>query len=94
MEQAIKQEFENLAAMVKSGFDETAKKADVDARFEQIDQRLEQIDQRLDHVDARLLVIERDIAEIRSHFVYREEFEDLMARVKYLEKKLNIESGK
>lgn len=40
------------------------------------------------------ITIERDIAEIRSHFVYRDEFEDLMARVKYLEQKLGIKSGK
>ncbi len=87
MDNEIKQEFENLARMIKNGFDETAKKVDVDKRFEQVDNRL-------DHIDARLSNIEQDIAEIKKHFVYRYEFEDLMARVKYLEQKLGVESGK
>ncbi|MEK7575761.1 MAG: hypothetical protein AAB491_01585 [Patescibacteria group bacterium] len=98
----------DLARMIAEGFKETAKKADIDKRFEQVDEQFKQVDKRfervdgqfegvngrLDNIDNRLLVIERDIAEIRSHFVYREEFEDLMARVKYLEKRLEIESGK
>lgn len=33
-------------------------------------------------------------AEIKKHFVYRDEFEDLMARVAYLEKRAGIKSGK
>ena len=37
---------------------------------------------------------EQDIADIRRHFVYRDEFEDLAGRVKYLEKKLGVEIGK
>ncbi len=85
---------EDLALMVQRGFDETAKKADVDRRFDDIDKRFEQVDNRLDHMDARLSNIEQDIAEIKKHFVYRYEFEDLMARVKYLEQKLGVESGK
>jgi tetrahydromethanopterin S-methyltransferase subunit G len=99
---------EDLALMIQRGFDETAKKAgvdkrfgdvnkrfdDVDRRFDEVDKRFEQVDNRLDHMDARLSNIEQDIAEIRKHFVYRYEFEDLMARVKYLEQKLGIQSGK
>ncbi|MDP3778543.1 MAG: hypothetical protein Q8R30_00665 [bacterium] len=50
-------------------------------------------DQRIDHLDARMGRMEADLNEIRSHIVYRHEFEDLMGRVKYIEKKLNIESG-
>ena len=78
---------DDLAGMVKSGFDETAKKVDVDRRFEQVDKRFERIEERL-------IYIERDIADIKKHIVYRDEFEDLMSRVKYLEIKAGIESGK
>lgn len=46
------------------------------------------------NVNARLDTIERDTSEIRKHFFYRDEFENLQARVKYLEKKLGIISGK
>lgn len=37
---------------------------------------------------------EGDLNEIRGNIVYRHEFEDLEARVKYVESKLGIESGK
>ena len=96
MEKEIKQEFDNLGRMVKSGFDETNKK--IDDLDRATDERLLEMQSEMRHgfnrVDARLGSIERDIAELRKHFVYRDEFEDLMGRVKYLEQKLGIESGK
>lgn len=64
-----------------------------DQRMDGFDQRLEKIDGRLDHLDARMGRMEADLNDIQSHIVYRHEFEDLMGRVKYIEKKLNIESG-
>ncbi len=67
---------------VDERFDQTAKKIDVDARFDKVEMRL-------DHIDARLATIERDVKDV----IHREEFDDLMARVKYVEKKLGIESG-
>ena len=48
---------------------------------------------RLEHLDARVGRIEADIHELRGEVVYRHEFEDVLGRVKYLEKKLGIESG-
>ncbi|MBI5045387.1 MAG: hypothetical protein HZC14_00015 [Candidatus Niyogibacteria bacterium] len=77
----IDKQFDNLGQILKKS-------------FEQIDKRFEDMDVRLGNMNARLFVIERDIAEIRAHFVYRPEFEDLMGRVKYLETKLGIKSGK
>lgn len=79
---------EKLAGMVKDGFDESDKKA------EEASRKLASIDGRLGHMDARLSSIEKDISEIKGNFIYRYEFDDLMARVKYLEKKLDIQSGK
>lgn len=45
-------------------------------------------------MSARLGSVERDVAEIRKHFVYRDEFEDALARLRLVEKKLGIHSGK
>ena len=93
---------EKLATAVKHGFDSVDKRFEqvdkrieqVGKRFEQVDKRFEKIETTLTHMNARMLTIERDVAEIRAHFVYREEFEDLMARVRLLEKKAGIASGK
>lgn len=95
-------ELEDLALMVKNGFDEVDKRFDgVDKRFDGInksidglDNRMENVEKHLDHVDARLGNIERDVSFLRQHFVFREEFEDLMSRVKYLERKQGVNSGK
>ena len=48
---------------------------------------------RLDYLDARVGRIEADIHELRGEVVYRHEFEDVLGRIKYMEKKLGIESG-
>ena len=65
----------------------------VDKRFEQVDKRFQRMDERFDHLDARVGRIEADIHELRDEVVYRHEFEDVLGRVKYLERKLGIESG-
>ena len=95
---------DNLAHIVARGFELTATKEDIkqlDIRIDHLDDRMDHLDGRIDHLDgevqhinATLNVMSQDIADIKKHFVYRYEFEDLMARVKYLEKKLNIDSGK
>jgi len=55
---------------------------------------MKRIDDRMDHLDARMGRMEADLHEIKGNIVYKYEFEDLAARVKYLETKLGIESGK
>src|SRR3989344_3567719 len=92
---------DDLARMVKVGFDETAKKVDMDKRFEQVDKRFDRLETRMDrfetrlaHIDARITVIERDIAEIRKELIPRMEIEDIMARLSLVERKLGIKSGK
>ncbi|OGZ44259.1 MAG: hypothetical protein A3J55_01655 [Candidatus Ryanbacteria bacterium RIFCSPHIGHO2_02_FULL_45_17b] len=92
------------AEMVARGFEHTATKEDIkqldgrmdhfEERMDRFDERMDRFDGRLDHMDARLGRIEADVAEIRGNLVYKDEFEDLMARVKYVEMKLGIESGK
>jgi hypothetical protein len=62
---------EGLAGMIQRGFEETAKKADVDARFNKVEERLDRVEGRLDHLDARMGRVEADLAEIRGNLVYR-----------------------
>ncbi|MFA4890661.1 MAG: hypothetical protein WC587_03500 [Candidatus Paceibacterota bacterium] len=99
---------EDLALMVQRGFDETAKKFDetakkagVDKSFDDVNKRFDGVDKRFDNIDGQLHEIRKDMSEIRKNVVYRDEFDklmfefgDLMARVKYLEQKSGIQSGK
>jgi len=78
-------EVENLARVVARGFE------GIDKRFEQVDKRFERVDGHLLHIDARLDTIEHDITEIRKHFVYRDEFEEVLSRLSVIEKKLGIQ---
>ena len=63
------------------------------ASKEDIKELREEMNERLDDLDARVGRIEADIRELRGEIVYRHEFEDALARITYLEKKLGIESG-
>ena len=99
--QIIHTEVDGLAQIVAKGFD------DVDNRFKQVDKRFEQVDKRFDHVEkrldshdqkfdhliARVDLIERDVSFIRQRFVDREEFQDVLARLKLVESRLGIVSG-
>ena len=83
--------------MIAKGFAETASKADIkglEGRMDNFAARMGNFEKRLDHTDARVGRIEADISEMKGNIVYKYEFEDLQARVKYVETKLGIESGK
>lgn len=89
---------DDLAVMVKKGFDYVDKRFnDVDKRFNAMDKKIDefksQTSDNFNYVYARLDTIEHDIQDMRGKIVYHDEFEDLMIRVKYIEKKLGIESG-
>lgn len=79
---------ETLAAIVNKSFNAVQK------QIELLDKKIEFIEGELRHINARLDTIEHDLADIRKHFVYRDEFEDAIARIALLEKKLGIRSGK
>ena len=90
---------DKLGQMIAEGFEGVDKRFEamdkrMDKRFEGIDNKLEQVDTRLEHIDARLDLLTKDVTTIKEHIVYRYEFNDLMARVKYMEVKMGIESGK
>lgn len=80
----VHDEVENLARIVAKGFEM------VDRRFEQVDQRFEKIEGHISHIDARLDTIEHDIVDIKEYVVHRDEFEEALARIVVLEKKMGI----
>lgn len=93
---------------VDKRFDAVDKRFDaVDRRFDTVEGRLGTVEGRLDTVegrlgvlaekfdimDARLGRIQADVSDLREEVVYRHEFDDVRDRVKYIERKLAIESG-
>ena len=82
--------------MINEGFKDTASKEDITEVKEDIKAittRLDSIDSQLDNLDARVGRIEADVHALRDKMVHRREFEDVLDRVKSIEKKLGIESG-
>ena len=84
-----KMTIETLAEMINEGFKTTTTKADIRA----VHTRFDSVESRLDHLDARVGRIEVDVHALRDEMVHRREFEDALDRVKYIERKLGIESG-
>ena len=80
---------EDLARMINEGFKTTATKEDIRA----VNTRFDSVESRLDHLDARVGRIEADVHALRDEMVHRQEFQDVLDRVTYIEKKLGIESG-
>lgn len=74
---------DTLAGMVQRGFEKMATKADL-AMFKQ------ETADNFTRVNARLAAIEKNT----ENLITREEFDDLMARVKLLENRAGIVSGK
>lgn len=58
-----------------------------------IDGRLGGLETLMGNIEARVGSIESDVKEIKENMVYRDEFDDAKYRIKYVEKKLGIESG-
>jgi hypothetical protein len=83
---------EDLAILIKQTM---ASKEDMQglASKEDLQAMEDRLTTRLDHLDARVGRVEADIHELRDEVVRRHEFDDALARIKYLEKKLGIESG-
>jgi predicted nucleic acid-binding Zn-ribbon protein len=78
---------EDLAHMIKKGFD------DHDKRFDEIDNRFDAVDMRLEKMDVRMDNLEQGQEEIKTrvdNVAYRFEVDDLKKRVKKLEFKAGI----
>jgi hypothetical protein len=61
--------------------------------FAEVNGRLDKLDARVDNLDARVGRIEADVHALRDEMVHRSEFQDALDCIKYIEKKLGIESG-
>ena len=90
---------DDLAIMVKKGFDEVSQKVDtledkMNKKFDEVDKRLVVVHGKLDHTNARIDYLTRDVKEIKNQMTPKIEIEDLSERVKYIEEKIGIESGK
>lgn len=90
---------DELAAMVKRGFDETAKQADMDRRFEEVDKRFGETDKQLAHIkmdvghlNTVVNVMRHDITDLKKRFNYLDEIEDVLARLSLVEKTVGIKS--
>jgi hypothetical protein len=81
---------EGLAALIHETM---ASKEDIKEVKQDVTALRTEMNERLDHLDARVGRIEADVHALRDEMVHRREFEDVLDRVKYIEKKLGIESG-
>jgi hypothetical protein len=83
---------EDLAALIVKTM---ASKEDIQglATKEHIQEWRTEMNERLDHLDARVGRIEADVHGLRDEMIHRQEFQDALDRIKYIEKKLGIESG-
>ena len=68
-------------------------RGDIKALEDRVNTRFDSVESRMDNLDARVGRIEAAVHVLRDEMVHRREFEDVLDRVKYIEKKLGIESG-
>lgn len=70
---------EDLAIMIHKGFEETAKKKEIDARFKEVDKRFEQVDRRFDKIENLIIVdhkqrinkLEVEVRELKNLFAIK-----------------------
>lgn len=94
MEKMMDDKIANFAITVKRGFDETAKKEDMDKKFHEVDKKFVLVYEKINHTNTRIDYVAKDIKEIKDQIVPKLEIEDLSARVKYVGEKMGIDSGK
>jgi hypothetical protein len=68
-------------------------RGDIKALEDRVNTRFDSVESRLDNLDARVGRIEADVHGLRDEMIHRQEFQDALDRIKYIEKKLGIESG-
>ena len=84
---------DDLARMINEDFKITATKDDVTALRSEMNKKFDVVNSHLNNLDARVGRIEADVHTLRDEMVHRQEFHDALDRIKYIEKKLGIESG-
>jgi hypothetical protein len=88
-----KMTIETLAEIINEGFKTTASKDDIVEVRQEMQAMEGRLTTRLDNLDARVGRIEADVHGLRDEMVHKQEFQDALDRIKYIEKKLGIESG-
>jgi hypothetical protein len=86
---------DDLAVMIDKGFADTNANTDskiADLRSE-MNKRFDSVDARLENLDTRLSRVETNVHALRDEVVYRREFDDALARIRFLEEKAGVESG-
>lgn len=91
----VAKQVEQLAIITSKGFDHVEERFEaVDKRFTEMEMRFEkrffEIERRLDKIWLEVGTMRRDIYDIKAEMIRREEFEQLIARVEFLEKKLKV----
>jgi hypothetical protein len=84
---------DDLARMINEGFKTTTSKEDIMEVRQEMQAMEGRLTTRLDNLDARVGRIEADVHGLRDEMVHKQEFQDALDRIKYIEKKLGIESG-
>jgi outer membrane murein-binding lipoprotein Lpp len=84
---------EDLARTINESFKTTATKDDGTALRSEMNEKFDVVNSHLNNLDARVGRIEADVHALRDEMVHRQEFHDALDRIKYIEKKLGIESG-
>jgi hypothetical protein len=84
---------DDLARMINEGVKTTATKDDVTALHSEMNKKFDVVNSRLNNLDARVGRIEADVHTLRNEMAHWQEFHDALDRIKYIEKKLGIESG-
>jgi len=67
--------------------------AEVTGLREEMNEKFDVVNSHLNTLDGRVGRIEADVHALRDEMVHRQEFQDVLDRVTYIEKKLGIESG-
>lgn len=88
---SIAKSVDDLAVITARGFERVDKRFEaVDKNFASIGQRFESMEQKLDELWLEVGIVRRDVFQIKEDMVHRDEFDDLKARVKFLEGKLRV----
>lgn len=81
---------EDLAGMIQRGFAETARKNDVDKRFDDVDKRFDEVDKRFDRIEFDISYLKSRVEEIgRALNDHSELLEEHSVELKWLHKKID-----
>ena len=85
---ASKEDLKGMAT--KDDLKELATKEDL----QEVTDRLDKLEIKVDHIEASQIQMQIDLHTLKEGVVYQHEYDDSLGRIKYMERKLGIESGK